>query len=282
MTSGVPNLPENDSVLGLEELEAIVPPYLSYSQVEAWFACPRKYAYGYIEKMERWQGLALTFGTSFHAAAEAYHLDRNINRNRLNGIIDAVWEKEMERTVCKFWDKPVLMKNMCYRMVAAYIEWFDHPYPIVKAETEYIRSYDGFKVKGVVDFEDSQGLLGDLKTSAKPWTQEKADESSQPDFYGFVTEKKGDYPFEYWVGVKDKKKPYFQKIVTHRNGEESEDKVVGLCEQVLAERVKLVYPANTDNGGWGCSWCDYSKWCKHSTTGEYRQHKGVKILKVLD
>src|SRR5947209_232870 len=105
--------------------------HLSWSGINAYKTCPRKFAFRYIEKVpEEFKPSSLAFGSAFHTAVE------RVQEARLQGLsvppldeilnaFDTAWSKETLGTDVQFCKEEdlVSLRKLAQRMLAVYSEY---------------------------------------------------------------------------------------------------------------------------------------------------------------
>ncbi len=159
-------------------------PYLSHSQVETYLGCPWKYQIMYVQKRSSPTNGAQGFGQCIHSAGEKHYR--------------ALMEKTplpQEEILAHFLDRWPKYKNVAYNDGESWAKYCSLGaqllslylvLPCVQAarplliEHEHVCDVgDGLLFKGVMDLVTEEGIVIDLKTSAKPWTTWKAQEATQ-------------------------------------------------------------------------------------------------------
>jgi hypothetical protein len=186
--------------------------HLSYSSISTYQLCPRSWAFRYIEKPPVAASPTLLFGTSFHGTIQAAIKARAAG-TPLN--VADYWPEEWDNKVRETehsdqeiaWngaDFAGLLRDGLDMLadpgVEAFLSGFaplrDHDgQPVI--EQEIWLSIPGLpkRIKGYIDARDSSGTPYDLKTSSRAWTQQKADEETQPAFYIAALSQSGEMPF---------------------------------------------------------------------------------------
>ena len=118
-------------------------------------------------------------------------------------------------------------------------------------------------VIGYIDIIEDDGVPCDFKTSARSWSQKKADSEMQATFYLASLNQAGDKTllFRYYVFIKNLKKPKVQIWETRRTPADL-FWLFGLIRDVYDAVDWGVFPPNP--GTWKCSpkWCEYWNICR--------------------
>jgi putative RecB family exonuclease len=153
---------------------------LSVSQVQAYLACPLKYRFQYVDKIEKpWRAAALAFGTSIHAGVEYFHRERLAGRTpelvSVLGVFDADWyAANLEPLVFSRTDSQESLAEKGRELVRLYVEGVNGELPRAiesPFETDLVDPETGedldVRLRGYVDLVEADGTVVDLKTAAR-------------------------------------------------------------------------------------------------------------------
>ena len=250
--------------------------HLSYSSISSYMTCGKAWKYRYIDKVQAPTSLTLITGSAVHDTVE------KIIENRTLGIYDAdateiatqaLAERFSSADIDENTPEAETAKNDVLRVVTdAYIlsevnnltAKVDDAGPMIERKVTLQVPEVEVPIIGYIDIILSNGTPADFKTSAKSWTQAKAEAELQPVFYlGAMGQMGIPVNWDFWhiVFVKTKQ-PKFQ-ILKHRHYPEQIFK--------LFEQIQTVWKSMSSNvflpaapGCWKCSpkCCEYWKICQ--------------------
>ncbi len=248
--------------------------HLSYSSISSYLACPRNWSFKYVDKLPTYGTPDLTIGTAIHGAVEEY-LRQTERTQEPAKFLSQAWEDALGRGEV-FWgtDTPESTYNEALRLVSDDQVIYNLS-TITPARTEdgsaRIEEKVELRVPGVpipiigyIDIQTADGTPADLKTSARSWTQDRAQSETQSLFYLAALNQAGrtvrDWKFRHYVLVKTKK-PQFQVLEhAHKPGEIFWlfSMIYNVWRGIQAE----VFPENPT--GWRCSpsFCDFWTKCR--------------------
>lgn len=246
--------------------------HLSYSSISTYLLCPRSWRYRYIDKVETPVSPALVFGSAFHDALEAYVKDKE---SPLAHHWNTAWKAQTESRDVS-WDKEpaaydvlgiaMFSKEETVQVVDAIKPLMINDYPMIEERVELRVPGVPVPVIGFIDVIEKDGIPADFKTSARSWTQKRADDELQPTFYLAALNQLGfemnpDLMFRYYVFVKNAKKPALQIWETQRTAADL-FWLFGLVRDVWGGIAREVFPPNPTT--WKCSpkWCEYWDSCR--------------------
>jgi hypothetical protein len=201
--------------------------HLSYSSVMLWHWCPRQWWLKYAKGIVSPGSPALIFGSAMHEAIQTALLAHEpISTHAYNfpTILEKVLE-EREISLTKFEIEELqalgdsIMKDPMSEMLL---------HSIRVSNPDNIERRMSFEVPGVpvpvigyIDIIDDRGFPYDIKTSRWSWSQERAEEEAQPDFYLTAMELAGipskDNKFSYIIVMKSDP-PSTYILDTYREG----------------------------------------------------------------
>ena len=246
--------------------------HLSYSSISTYLLCPRSWRYHYLEKVETPVSPALVFGSAFHDALEGYVRDKE---TPLAHHWCGAWKAQTEgRDVS--WDKEptdyedlgtaMFSKPDTVQLIDAIQPLMAGDYPMIEERVELNIPGVPVPVIGYIDVIEADGIPADFKTSARSWSQSRADDELQPTFYLAALNQLGfemnpDLKFRYYVFVKNLKKPVVQLWETRRTAGEL-FWLFGLVKEVWQGIERHIFPPNPTT--WKCSpkWCEYWDRCR--------------------
>ncbi len=204
--------------------------HLSYSSIAAYVSCPHAWRLKYMEKVPTLPTPALVFGSAFHAAAEKYIAADE--KPDPGAIWPEAWRAATEQEIAWNGELPEQLSNQGLQMlshadVRAALDTLapmvdENGMPVIEKRVELRIPGVPIPVIGFVDIILARGSPADLKTSARSWTQGKADLEMQPACYLAALNQTGyrqnpEMAFTYIVFVKTKT-PQVQVLKTHRAG----------------------------------------------------------------
>ena len=170
--------------------------HISFSSIKTYAACPRKFAFKYIEKIpEEFKPSSLAFGSAFHSAVE------RVQEIRLQGlgvpapdeilsVFDTAWSNETLGAVVQFCkeEDAQTVRVLARRMLDAYITYaaleatLPNQAQIISIEhsNRFRLLADVPPVESRIDLLELQGtdlVVSDLKSSRSRWNDTKVAES---------------------------------------------------------------------------------------------------------
>lgn len=239
---------------------------LSYSSVALWNYCPRAWLLRYHYKYVTPSSPAQVFGTAMHKAIQASLVEKQTLSSMATRFQNNVYEAIFE-------NKIALRANDITTLVISGQKILEDPMiggilETIKVETEsQVEREFEFRVPevrppvmGFIDIVDNDGIPYDIKTSKWQWTEEKAMEEMQPDFYLTALEDAGtpspNAKFTYIIVMKTEE-PFVYLIETTRPDykERTYEMVQKMWEGVKAKEWEMdcVRPA--------CKTCGLTKEC---------------------
>ena len=240
--------------------------HLSYSSISTWLMCPRSWRYRYVDKVPAPKSPALVFGSAFHDAVEAHVRDQD--DTPLAARWSQCWAAQLERDGEVSWDKePTHYEDLGAAMLSAPdVVALVGALTALKIEEKITLNVPGVPVPiiGYIDMIETDGVPADFKTSARSWSQKKADDEMQATFYLAALNQSGHKAagqFRYYVFVKNARKPQVQIWETHRTARDM-FWLFGLIGDVWHSIERGAFPPNPTT--WKCSpkWCEYWDGCR--------------------
>ena len=169
--------------------------HLSYSSVQTLLGCGRAWRYQYIQKVPMPTSPELVFGSAWHGTMEGYLAAKTAGRPNpdLADLWAEQWKKHAERQPADWGtNDPENYRTEGPRLLGhpEVQAGIDRLQVGVDAEGPKIERKVTLNVPGVavpvigyIDFIAADGVPCDIKTSAKPWSLDKAQNELQPLFY---------------------------------------------------------------------------------------------------
>lgn len=251
------------------ELEPAHPPLidaqgrvrLSFSRIDTYRTCPRKFRYAYVDKLPGKPGPALSFGTSVHNALEAFY-DRKLPEcptvDDLLGFLYDGWEHRgfvdlpREEQVSYYRHAQSVLRRFHqraapdYRLPVATEAWFELP---VRYEAVVVGSIDRVDVD-----DDGRFHVVDYKTNRKVRDRARVAKSLQLSIYALACQHLyGALPATVTL---DFVVPGVQVTATldELDLDAARDAILATAAAVRAE----VYPPEPNRL---CDWCDFKALC---------------------
>jgi len=256
--------------------------HLSWSGINAYKTCPRKFAFRYIEQVpEEFKPSSLAFGSAFHIAVE------RVQEARLQGLsvppldeilnaFDIAWSNETigaDIQFCKEEDSASL-RELAQRMLAAYAEYaalestLPEPAQIISIEhsNRFRLLADVPPIESRIDLLELRGtdlIVSDLKTSRSRWNDTKVAEAV-PQLVLYAT---GLLPLMRELGatrivtkfvvVSKAKKPAVQVL----QPQASQNDVVRLKQTLTDTWSAIQTGLFVKRESWACAQCPYKNRC---------------------
>lgn len=247
--------------------------HLSYSSVSSYLLCGANWKYHYLDKIPSPKSGALVFGSAFHNTVEGFIAGGH--QGDLVGLWRENWAAQLEADQVSDFagESPEILLNQGVRMfsndeirqgiLSIHAATNEAGKPAIETRVELRVPGVPVPIVGYIDIITPSGP-GDFKTSARAWTQDKADDELQTLFYLAALNQMGkpveDGGFTHYVFVKTKT-PQFQKIQhTHKNSQIFW--LFQLIQSVWKGIESGVYPINPT--GWKCTpqYCDFYRLCR--------------------
>ncbi len=247
--------------------------HLSYSSITSYLDCAESWRRKYIAKEPTKSSPALVFGSAFHGAIENFLRDGD-KLGEPASYFPAAWEAALEKdTIDWGLDTPETHCNEGIRLLS------DPNISKAVRAIEVGRDQEGWQIErkvtlsvpgvpipiiGYIDLVAADGVPVDLKTSARSWSDGKAQDSLQSLFYLAALNQAGNtahgWRFRHMVFVKTKT-PQIQ-VLEHLHTPGELFFLFKLVRSVWEGINHDVFPLNTQ--GYKCSptWCDYWEVCR--------------------
>ena len=250
--------------------------HLSYSSISSYLTCGKAWKYKYLDKLPTRPSTTLILGSVVHDTMEEMISCRSLGTEEPNPVEFASQRlsERLEIDKGKFIQYDIeTLKNDVLRIVSD-SSILAGLYPIkakvddqgVMIERKVMLEVPEVEVPiiGFIDIVLDDGTPADFKTSARNWTQKRAESELQPVFYLAAMGQCGipvNWHFKHLVMVKTKQ-PKFQ-ILEHTHKPEELFKLFGQVQDVWKGITAGVFnPAAP--GSWKCSpkFCDYYDICQ--------------------
>lgn len=262
--------------------------HLSYSSITAYLDCPENWRRKYLAKEPTMSSPALVFGSAFHGTVEKLVANPTPEMNPLSIYPEhavyhekSLWQLEFEKATSGlpiFWgaDTPEETFNDGVRMFsnAALLSEIkkikpgtDEQGPKIERKVELHVPGVPVPIIGYIDIILADGTPADFKTSAKSWSDDKAQDSLQSLFYLAALNQAGipvNWNFKHIVFVKTKE-PKVQ-ILEHSHKPGELFFLFDLISRVWQGIEKEVFPMNPTT--WKCNekYCDFYAACRGKYT----------------
>jgi hypothetical protein len=263
--------------------------HMSYSALTCYNACARSYRYRYVDMVQTPVSSNLVFGSAFHDAVETLLL-LVANAEEFDPLEcwQVSWQKQLERnanityvdtTPAELQTQGTNMLTMPIEVTGGKPAKFGNMTAFLKTlelatdpDTDRLRVEERVTLTlpnvpvpiiGYVDLVTSDGVPCDIKTAARSWAPDKADNELQPTFYLAALNQQGHQVdrFRYYVFTKTKT-PKVQVIETRRTASDMFWLIEALGETYRAIEAGIFPP--TGAGSWKCcpDYCEYFGLCK--------------------
>jgi len=245
---------------------------LSVSRVQAYLACPLKYRFQYVDKLEKpWRAAALAFGTSVHAAVEWFHRERVAGRipelAPVLTMLDADWyAANVDPLVFAKEDSQVSLAEKGRELVRIYVEQtngqlptgIEDPFEIDLVDPETGEDLD-LRLRGYIDLVEGDGTVVDLKTAARSIAPGDLERHLQLSVYALVQLlRRGEIPKLRLDVFLKTKVPRFERHATNRSVADLAWTAQLVRTVAHAIRSRSFHP----NPSWRCSECEYFAHCQ--------------------
>ena len=242
--------------------------HLSYSSITAYLSCPRSWQFKYVEKAPTYATPELAFGSAIHEAVEKYVQQPIGERQPATAFWSSAWASATER-------QPVVWgadnKEAHYNKGMDILSNEQIIYNLNTLQATKIEEKVELRVPGVpipiigyIDIQTEDGIPGDFKTSARSWTQDRAQSETQSLFYLAALNQAGrtvpGWKFRHYIIVKTKT-PQWQ-VFEHSHSPGEVFWLFGMIAAVWKGIEAGVFPENP--GSWKCSanYCDFWTKCR--------------------
>jgi len=245
---------------------------LSVSQVQAYLACPLKYRFQYVDKLEKpWRAAALAFGTSIHAGVEYFQRERVAGRTPDPASVFSMFEADwyaanLDPLVFSGSDSQESLAEKGRELLALYVEQtngklpaaIEQPFEIDLVDPETGEDLD-VRFRGYVDLVEADGTVVDLKTAARTVGQGDLERHLQLSVYALVAFLQRDEIPSLRLDVLLKTRvPRFERPVTTRTLQDLSWTAQLVRAVADAIRDRAFHP----NPSWRCSECEYFAHCQ--------------------
>lgn len=243
--------------------------HLSYSSISLYLDCPEAWRRKYIAGEPTRKTSALAFGSAFHGTVE------RLVQGQQNHL--AVWSEEFAKafTPDTFLEEGetleqhsnegvrLLSNNEVQKAIAGIRPRLDKSGAMIERKVELRVPGVPVPVIGYIDIILEDGVPADFKTSARSWSDEKANGSLQTLFYLAALNQAGfemNWKFKHFVFVKTKT-PQVQ-VLEHTHKPSELFFLFETVKRVWEGISKDVYPLNPTT--WRCSekYCDFYANCR--------------------
>lgn len=248
--------------------------HLSYSSISSYLACARNWAFKYVEHQPTFGSPDLTIGTAVHGTIEGY-LRQTTLENSMTDFYKSAWDEAILRGEV-FWgnETPESAHNEGLALIAhkAIVDGVNglkvardaDNRAMIEEKVELHVPGVPVPIVGYIDIQTADGVPGDFKTSARSWTQDRAQNETQSLFYLAALNQAGrtvpEWKFRHYVIVKTKTPQWQVFEHVHKPGEIFW--LFGMIANVWKGIEAEVFPENPT--GWKCSpaYCDFWQKCR--------------------
>lgn len=244
--------------------------HLSYSSVSLYTTCGRAWCYKYIENAPTKASPALVFGSAMHAVIEG-----QIGGSELDPVADwqRTWAAKVEgitfdtdasESLCNDGIRMLTAPAVLDGIRAVRVMHDQAGDPMIEKMVQLQVPGVPVPVIGYIDLITEDGVPGDIKTSAKSWSQDQAQNEMQPLFYLAALNQAGtpvpDNRFRHYVLVKTKTPQWQVWETRHANAEMFW--LFRMIADVWTGIERGVFVPNP--GSWKCSpqYCDFWEQCR--------------------
>jgi len=254
------------------DVESITP-----SKVTTYLACPRKFAFRYVEQVPpAFKPAALAFGSAVHTALEAFHrkcLDGEpVSADEIVSLFLSDWAaQQVDDLRFKEGEDAASLQALGVALIKAYVtanpdlrvravEW-PFAVPLVDPETGEVIGPD---VHGVFDLVLDGDVIVELKTAARAYDAGTLARNLQFSAYAYAYRRLyGRDPLVRVTALLKQKKPRIDTYEAPRTPEDDVRFVRVAAAVAKAIRVEAFPP----NPGWQCDDCEYAGRCEAVTIG---------------
>jgi hypothetical protein len=248
--------------------------YISHSQLDLWLACPKKWGYKYVDKIQVPTSGPLLEGSCYHKTLEnnfRYKLEHGVDLSLdlINDAVSTNWNIVQKEAYAINWrdDDPDRIYDEVRGLVNEYmISTAPQVTPVVVEET-FLTDIEDVKFACVVDLVDNHGTVIDHKTSSKSYNQTDIDRDMQATAEAFSLGKA--IMFQNHVAVKNRQ-PYIQIAKSYRT-----DKDIlwwiNMVQGILAHMKTGYFPPRCIKEDYRSSkkFCDYWDLCRKDLATSY-------------
>lgn len=246
-------------------------PYLSASRINLYLACPRKYAFRYVEGVTpAWKAAALAFGSAVHSALETYHRSLQDGATLTGGETEALFASDWQAAQLDSLhfaprEDAASLRRLGESLVSAYVaqypalsvravEW-EFQLPLTDPASGEVIGPD---LRGVFDLMLHDDVIVELKTAARAYDEGTLARNIQVSAYHYAYRLLyGRAPTIRLVAMLKQKVPQVKSYETERS--EADDAwFVHLAAAVAHGIESEVFPPAP---GWMCGDCEYQHAC---------------------
>lgn len=241
--------------------------HLSHSSIAMYLRCPRSWAYQYLEQLPRGPlSMSLIRGTAVDRAAT-----KNLRQKIRSGedlAVDEVCDVAEDVIRSEVDDKggpsEINWEGMSFpraidSAVALTKIHMLHHAPVIDPAAVQVELHrplpDGRDFVGYLDFIETDGRVGDIKTGKRRMGQPSADTDMQAHAYAYL--RHGAIDFTYWRTIDTGNQRYEETVMTHRTNTQAAW-YERAASDVSASINAAAFPPNT--GGWWCGATRCSFW----------------------
>lgn len=245
---------------------------LSASQVQAFLACPLRYRFQYVDKLEKpWRAAALAFGTSVHAAVEFFQRARLAGNTPDIASVLAVFAVDwyaanLEPLAFTGGDSQASLAEKGRELLTLYVQETDGRLPGSVEEPFEVDLVDpetgedlGLQLGGVVDLVEDDGTVVDLKTAGRTLSPGDLERHLQLSVYALSAFlRHGALPKLRLDVLLKTRVPRFER---HETGRTLSD--LSWTAQLLRSVARAIESRSFHpNPSWKCSECEYFAHCQ--------------------
>jgi len=248
----------------------------SYSKLNCWLSCPRKFKYRYRDEMpDERTAVALVFGTAIHEGCEAFLKSlpsgNPVGLDEVLGVFNRALSDSAkladEQGAPMDWGEGSLkqVSEKGEQMLAVFLDDVDRSIKVAATELAFeVELSAGHVVTGVIDLVLDEGngryRVVDLKTAASTYGPDRIEFDLQPTVYIGAAEKifnaPGRIDFEYWLLTKTKT-PALKILPVVRNARDHAE-LLETIDEVEEACLRGVFPRQR---GFMCFGCEYADHC---------------------
>jgi hypothetical protein len=170
--------------------------YISYSQINTYQSCPRKYYYSYIEERDVPLNEKILLGIAFHSTLEYFFKKKIENKPAKKASLIRTFLNQFE-ALCKenevIWDgRREDVENRGIRFIDYFMEHLAADFNPLMVEKELQVKMDDLDVtlKGIIDLVEKDYTITDFKTTNSKWSNSRMKRSYlQMVIYKYLFEK---------------------------------------------------------------------------------------------
>lgn len=243
--------------------------HLSHSSIATYLRCPRQWAYAYLEGLRRPPGIALIKGSSVDDAAtvnlrQKIQSHEDLPTDDVLEVAESAYRKRVDQEGGRseiVWEGSNYGKALDSTIELTRVHRTFHAPHIQPAEVQlelHRALADGRDVVGYLDFVESDGAVGDVKTGGRRMGQEAADKDQQATVYGWLLGR--DIEFTYWRAI-DNGTRRSEEVVTTQRDESQRAWFSDQADEVSAAINAGVFPPNPNHPLCNPKWCGFYQLC---------------------